>query len=472
MTTKKQESIKDVYEVEEIDVTPIATAVYSPYGGVWRYKPTDEDHPVGETNKRTLRMRVPQGPAPEDYLVRLHEMEHAKRSIVRRPADCSQAYMFIEEGRINAITEEDFPEQKPLIREFEDNAVMNTETSPYAQDRDRALMSLAVRGRHLPKFEDPDLTKRFAKFAREVAKYQNTWRNRDTRPIASFARDFDALFPVPPPPEGGGKGKGKGDNPECPTLPETSDGAPEASKGSPKGSKFDGLSDIWGDALSAGKGGDPEWRSKNPDSRWAPMTIQRPPLVRPSNQAKVGRVRTWRRMDEGSVLIAPWRTLTDGFVFRSRLKAKGKGGSLLLDASGSMGLTYKMIEKFLEAAPLADIAMYWGTGGKGYLRILAGKGKMATKEQFQKEGGYNEVDGPAMDWLISRPEPRIWVSDGGITGMGDGALTIRDSEEFIRKIRDNHVVQIQRLPDAAIWFQKVLLNPSTPPPDDQRFIVS
>jgi hypothetical protein len=31
----------------------------------------------------------------------------------------------------------------------------------------------------------------------------------------------------------------------------------------------------------------------------------------------------------------------------------------------------------------------------------------------------NVVDGPALRWLARQPEPRIWISDGHVTGIAD-----------------------------------------------------
>jgi len=34
-------------------------------------------------------------------------------------------------------------------------------------------------------------------------------------------------------------------------------------------------------------------------------------------------------------------------------------------------------------------------------------------------GGGNIVDGPALEWLAAQAEPRIWISDGVVTGVND-----------------------------------------------------
>lgn len=160
-------------------------------------------------------------------------------------------------------------------------------------------------------------------------------------------------------------------------------------------------------------------------------------------------------MDEGSVFHAPWRILTDGYVFRTRLRhpKKHSVGSILLDCSGSMSLTYDMIESFLESAPAANIAMYWGMSGHGILRIVAGEGKVASKEHFTPNGGLNEVDGPAMKWLCAMPGPRLWVSDGNITGLRDGALRPEVRAAFMKDLKEHSVTRIHRLDEAYLWLK-------------------
>jgi hypothetical protein len=34
-------------------------------------------------------------------------------------------------------------------------------------------------------------------------------------------------------------------------------------------------------------------------------------------------------------------------------------------------------------------------------------------------GNYNVVDGPALRWLATQQEPRVWISDGVATGEGE-----------------------------------------------------
>ena len=80
---------------------------------------------------------------------------------------------------------------------------------------------------------------------------------------------------------------------------------------------------------------------------------------------------------------------------------------------------------FPKLAPAITIAAY-SSGGKhptgvglshGELRIIAQKGRYTSNPKGN--GGGNGVDGPALAWLETQDQPRIWVCDGGVTGLRD-----------------------------------------------------
>jgi hypothetical protein len=135
-----------------------------------------------------------------------------------------------------------------------------------------------------------------------------------------------------------------------------------------------------------------------------------------------GASRTWS--DEGVIPAAPYRLLVDSRVF-SR-KRRVKGGTVLIDASGSMGFAPEDLAAVIQAAPGATIAAYAGKSSSdwGRLVIVAKAGRMATAEDIYnslEDCSGNVVDGPALRWLAKQPEPRIWVSDGIVTGVCDRA---------------------------------------------------
>lgn len=113
------------------------------------------------------------------------------------------------------------------------------------------------------------------------------------------------------------------------------------------------------------------------------------------------------------------RVNTDGALFRGKRSAIG-GGTVLIDCSGSMSLDDSEVLAILQAAPAVTVATYAGSCNSGELRIIASKGRRADSDNFQPPYGGNIVDLPALEWLGQQPSrPRIWVSDGIVTGRDD-----------------------------------------------------
>jgi hypothetical protein len=142
--------------------------------------------------------------------------------------------------------------------------------------------------------------------------------------------------------------------------------------------------------------------------------------------------KSWR--DEGAVPVAPYRLIIDGRIFCRRKKQKG--GTVLIDSSGSMSFSADDLEKIIAAAPGATVAAYGGNFDEGDLYIVAERGRMASSKELKclNIGGGNIVDGPALQWLAKMPAPRVWVSDGYVTGIGDEAAANlqRDAQNICR----------------------------------------
>ncbi len=148
------------------------------------------------------------------------------------------------------------------------------------------------------------------------------------------------------------------------------------------------------------------------------MRVVEAPLDLPHAAARRGLRRSWRSANEGSRLGRLHRFYLDRAVFRRPLRRWG--GSVLIDTSGSMRLGSDDIDAILAASMgVALVAIYSGSEGEGELRVVARGGRRAATEQLEPFGGGNIVDLPALDWLARQPRPRIWVSDGGVTGIGD-----------------------------------------------------
>ena len=93
---------------------------------------------------------------------------------------------------------------------------------------------------------------------------------------------------------------------------------------------------------------------------------------------------------------------------------------MLIDTSGSMSLDEGDVESIIEGAPTATlVAIYSGREKEGQLRVVARDGRRASPRYLSRYGIGNIVDLPALKWLAAQRAPRIWISDGGVTGVDD-----------------------------------------------------
>lgn len=98
-----------------------------------------------------------------------------------------------------------------------------------------------------------------------------------------------------------------------------------------------------------------------------------------------------------------------------------RGGTLLIDVSGSMDWAWEMTRELIESTPAMTIAIYSGHDTHGHLTIIAKDGKLTGKDfkpDSMGHGGGNTVDGPALSWLAKQPRPRVWFSDGIVFPSG------------------------------------------------------
>jgi hypothetical protein len=161
-------------------------------------------------------------------------------------------------------------------------------------------------------------------------------------------------------------------------------------------------------------------RDSKGETRWGDVDgIRAVPMESPRASKRWGKDRAWR--DEGAAPVAVHRWPIDGRMFAQRRAAPG--GTVLVDVSGSMSLSTDDVERIVSAAPAATVAVYAGHYSRGGIRIVARRGRVATADTLAATvrdlGGGNVVDGPALQWLAKQAEPRIWVSDGQVTGLGE-----------------------------------------------------
>ena len=151
--------------------------------------------------------------------------------------------------------------------------------------------------------------------------------------------------------------------------------------------------------------------------KWGKMQIFKPHL-NVNLQSKIKGGREYRPMDFGVNPKYMNRWCVDKKVFKQ--KQRVYGGTILIDASGSMHFTGQDILEVMQLLPAVTIAMY-NDRGEGYetgaLRIIGQNGKRVDQEYLNRwTGGGNLVDGPALAWLAKQPPKRIWVSDMYVFG--------------------------------------------------------
>ena len=149
---------------------------------------------------------------------------------------------------------------------------------------------------------------------------------------------------------------------------------------------------------------------------WGKMTIHEPPLT-VNLQARLKGSRAYRPMDYGYNPKYINRYCIDKKIFKQ--KQNVKGGTILIDASGSMNFNGNDILEIMKLLPAVNIAMYNGYSTTGDLRVIAKNGMRVDQDYLDTySGGGNVVDGPALEWLATMPARRIWVSDMYVFGAG------------------------------------------------------
>jgi len=128
-------------------------------------------------------------------------------------------------------------------------------------------------------------------------------------------------------------------------------------------------------------------------SKWGEMRIET--LHTSQSRPVPAAARRIAFSDHGAVLGAAHRLHMDGRVFTRRRRQRG--GTVLIDASGSIRFSPSDPERVITAAPLATVGIYGGRGRSGTLTIVASKGRMAASALIKAASCQhgNVVDGPA-----------------------------------------------------------------------------
>lgn len=186
----------------------------------------------------------------------------------------------------------------------------------------------------------------------------------------------------------------------------------------------------------------PQYTGDPGSGAWGEMEIR----VREMPDRLPRSIATRRRFatDTGAVPRNWNRLASDGRVF-TRKRNRPAGGTVLIDQSGSMSLCPDEVMALIEAFPGVTIATYAGSDNRGILYIIARDGRRATPADCQHPMGGNIIDGPALDWLCQQPGPRVWVSDGYVTGRRDKGSDPALLIDAGRKVAAGRIKQFDRL---------------------------
>ena len=138
----------------------------------------------------------------------------------------------------------------------------------------------------------------------------------------------------------------------------------------------------------------------------------------------------------------PDRLLTDPERRIFREYAKGIGGIVVFDCSGSMGVDYEVVRGAVAQFAGATVLAYSYNGaGEANAWVLAKNGRMVSASEMEnlRLNRGNSVDGLALRWAIrnrrSNKDFIMWVSDLGVTGLHDdwSSDLLEDCADLCRK---------------------------------------
>jgi len=383
----------------------------------------------GSINTVERRICVPLSDSESDLHIRLHETAHAKIT-PRHPAtvlarkhglsiDSLQAvedlrvHSFLERcgiSRPGVLTQQEMDSLIERVHHNRREVALLLVAGMHTDDFDRSLIGLR---NHLRPEEMADIVEKVHLIEGRMKAGRSLFRRigfrNCTAPAAQLA---DALFPE----SSGGEG-----SESTTTIPKH---LVECERMQPKS------------------------RSR---PKWGRLSVAHLPQSLTRVVSPMSQRRTFH--DEGAALAAPYRLPVDGRIFAH--KKRVRGGTVLIDGSGSMRINDEHVLQILRVAPAATVAIYSGHRKDGTLTIIASKGRAATSEGLAKSrcSCGNVVDGPALQWLATQSEPRLWISDGVVTGVNDRA-SIDLWAECATICRKHRITRLERSSAAGAFFAK------------------
>ena len=147
-------------------------------------------------------------------------------------------------------------------------------------------------------------------------------------------------------------------------------------------------------------------------------------------------------------------------------RARGRGGVVLIDQSGSMSLSTDDIWRIIESAPGCVIIGYSHSPGSKTIAnawVLADRGQVV--ESVRRGNGGNGVDGPALRFALSKRrnnEPFVWVCDGDVTDGARDDYYDNLNNECARIVKANGIHMVPDVDGAVSALQRVAQGENLP----------
>lgn len=201
--------------------------------------------------------------------------------------------------------------------------------------------------------------------------------------------------------------------------------------------------------------------TKNIDGRWGKLvelTLPKPKHV----DGRLGRKRQATNVGKNPRRINRMLTDPEKRIFDKR--ARGKGGVILIDQSGSMSLSEEDIWSIISHAPGCVIIGYShrrGSSGHPNIWVLAERGKVIDDFSAVPRNGGNGVDGPALRFALNKRrnnEPIIWVCDGDVTDGDNDHTYLNLTRECVEIVHKHNVHTVYNVDEAVSALKDVAMN--------------
>jgi len=190
---------------------------------------------------------------------------------------------------------------------------------------------------------------------------------------------------------------------------------------------------------------------------WYPLVVSKPPLDIP-HTGKLGRRNIYT--NEGKYPRNIGRLMTDPERRIFTRKTRSLGAVVVIDCSGSMGLSDDDLRALMKSSAGATVLCYstgeYPNADHPNAWVVARKGRQVRS--LPEFPGGNGCDAPALKYGLtlrsSSTQPVIWVSDGQVTGIGDRS-SVNLKEQCRAIVRRNGIRRARNVREAVQLMTKL-----------------